>query len=107
MKYILGDKLYNVLKWLCLIAIPAVGVLYATLANIWGWPYGVAIPATLEAIGACIGILIGVSQATAKKVPQDERAPEVDTIPEVEGGIYPLTYEEAISVFEGDSDGDQ
>lgn len=106
MKYILPDKLYQVLKWLCIIALNAIGVLYATLAALWGWPYGVEIPATLEAIAVCIGVLIGVSAATAKPVPPDERSPEVDTIPEVEGGIYPLTHEEAVAIFEGENDAD-
>lgn len=103
MKYFLGDKLYNVLKWLCLIALPAIGVLYATLANIWGWPYGVAIPATLEAIGACIGILIGVSQATGKPVANDEdvMAPAIgDEIPADDSSFRVLTTEEAKAVFD-------
>lgn len=106
MKYLLGDKLYTFLKWLCMIALNAIGVLYATLASLWGWPYGVEVPATIEAIAVCIGVLIGVSAATAKPVPPDERSPEVDTIPETEGGIYPLTHEEAVAIFEVENDAD-
>ena len=57
----LSDKLYNVLKWLCLIALPAAGALYFGLAKIWGFPYGVEIVGTLDLIAAFIGALIGIS----------------------------------------------
>lgn len=108
MKYLLGDKLYTFLKWLCMIALNAIGVLYATLAALWGWPYGVEIPATIEAIAVCIGVLIGVSQATAKSVePSDDHSDEVGTLPEDDGsGIRPMTDEEVVAVFEGGSDAD-
>lgn len=107
MKYFLNDKIYNILKWVGLIACPAIAVFVGTVGSAWGWAHIEPIVITINAVGVLIGALIGISQASAKVVPMDERAPEVDTIPEVEGGIYPLTYEEAISVFEGDSDGDQ
>lgn len=64
---ILNDKLYNVLKWLALIALPATAVLYGTIAKIWGLPYGTEIPATINAIGVFVGVLIGVSHLAIKK----------------------------------------
>ena len=33
----LPDKVYDILKWICLIALPALAVLYFTLAKIWGY----------------------------------------------------------------------
>ena len=38
MKFELNDKVYDVLKWLALIALPALAVLYNVLAGVWGWP---------------------------------------------------------------------
>ena len=64
---ILSDKLYNWLKWICLIALPALAVLYFTLAKIWGLPYGAEITATINAIALFIGTLIGVSQLSINK----------------------------------------
>lgn len=61
------DKLYDVLKWICLIALPALAVLYFTLAKIWGLPYGAEITATINAIALFIGALIGVSQISINK----------------------------------------
>lgn len=68
------DKIYDVLKWICLIALPALAVLYFTLAKIWGLPYGAEITATINAVALFIGSLIGVSQiAINKEAKQDEQ----------------------------------
>lgn len=64
---ILNDKVYNILKWIALIALPASAVLYGTIAKIWGLPYGTEIPATINAVGVFIGVLIGVSHYTLSK----------------------------------------
>ena len=63
----LNDKVYNVLKWLCLIALPAIAVFYAVIAKIWGLPFVTEIPATINAIAVLIGSLIGISHMTIKK----------------------------------------
>ena len=67
----LNDKVYDVLKWICLIALPALAVLYFTLAKIWGLPYGAEITATINAIALFIGTLIGVSQLSINKEESD------------------------------------
>lgn len=36
MKLKFDDKVYDALKWLCLIALPALSVLYSALAGVWG-----------------------------------------------------------------------
>lgn len=70
----LNDKVYNVLKWVCLIALPALAVLYFTLAKIWNLPYGAEITATINAIALFIGSLIGISQATIRKEEEDGKS---------------------------------
>ena len=57
----LSDKTYNVLKWLSLIALPAIGTFYFALAGIWGLPYGEQIVGTLVAVETLIGALLGIS----------------------------------------------
>ena len=68
----LPDKIYNILKWLCLICLPALAVLYFTLSKIWNLPYGAEIPATINAIAVFIGALIGISQISYNKDMKDE-----------------------------------
>ena len=70
----LKDSAYNVLKWICLIALPALAVLYFTLAKIWGLPYGAEITATINAIALFIGTLIGVSQLSINKEESENEA---------------------------------
>jgi hypothetical protein len=65
MKYLLPDRLYTVLKWAALIALPAVGTCYRVLAAIWALPYGGEVLATCTAAALFLGTLLGVSAATA------------------------------------------
>ena len=62
-----SDNVYNVLKWLCLIALPGAATLYTALAALWGWPAAQAVSGTLTAIGTFIGVCIGVSNANYNK----------------------------------------
>jgi hypothetical protein len=64
---ILPDKVYTILKWICLIALPAVAVFYFTISKIWGLPFGAEIPATINAVAVLIGALIGISQHNLNK----------------------------------------
>ena len=63
----LNNRVYDVLKWLCLIALPALSVLYSALAGVWGWPYAEQIATTINAVVAFVGALIGISTASYRK----------------------------------------
>ena len=67
-KYLLPSGVYDVLKWLCLIGLPSMGWAYGALAAKWGWPMADQIVATFDIVGTLIGLLIGVSQLTAREV---------------------------------------
>ena len=62
----LNNKVYDVLKWIVIIVLPALSVLYGTLAKIWGLPYEAEIPLTINAVDLFLGALIGISHATIK-----------------------------------------
>lgn len=55
------DSMYNVLKWIGLILLPACAWLVSRVAPAWGVQNVDAIVTTLNATGTFIGILIGVS----------------------------------------------
>ena len=65
--YLLPDKAYEILKWVALIALPAVAWLVGAVGPQWGLPHCGEIVTTINAVGA----LIGVSQLTATK-PDDD-----------------------------------
>lgn len=59
--YLLPDKAYDVLKWIGLIACPALAVFVQAVGPAWGFADTSAVVLTLNAAGALIGALIGAS----------------------------------------------
>jgi hypothetical protein len=62
-----NNKVYDFLKWVAQLFLPAVGTLYAALAGIWGFPYGEQIMSTILAIDTFLGAILGISNANYKK----------------------------------------
>ncbi len=60
MKTILSDKAYDILKWVALVLLPALGTLYFGLAGIWGFPYGEQIVGTITVIDTFLGVILGL-----------------------------------------------
>ena len=46
----LTNKVYDVLKWIALIAMPALATLYIALAGIWGFPFAEEVVGTITAV---------------------------------------------------------
>ncbi len=63
----MSNKVYDALKWIALIVLPALGTLYFALAGIWGFPYGEEIVGTIVAIETFLGALLGISTAQYNK----------------------------------------
>ena len=59
----LPDKVYDWLKWLCILGLPAMSSLYSSLAARWGLPCGEQVSGTISDIGAFLGVVIGISSA--------------------------------------------
>lgn len=63
----LNNKLYDVLKYIALIVLPALATLYFALSSIWGLPYGEQIVGTITAIDCFLGALLGISTGIYNK----------------------------------------
>lgn len=63
----MNNKLYNVLKWIAQIVLPALGTLYFAISQIWGLPLGEEIVGTVTAIDAFLGALLGISTIAYNK----------------------------------------
>ena len=61
------DRVYDVLKWICMIVLPALGTFYFAVAGIWNLPYAEQIVGTIAAVTTLIGALIGISTANYNK----------------------------------------
>ena len=57
----MNNKVYDILKWIAQILLPALGTLYFALAGIWNFPYAEAIVGTITAIDTFLGIILGIS----------------------------------------------
>jgi hypothetical protein len=57
----LTNKAYDVLKWIALIAMPALATLYIALAGIWGFPFAEEVVGTITAVDMFLGTLLGIS----------------------------------------------
>ena len=62
-----SNKVYDVLKWIAMYMLPALGTLYFALAGIWGLPYGEQIVGTITAIDTFLGVILGISTAQYNK----------------------------------------
>lgn len=67
MKVLLTNKAYDVLKWTCLVALPAVSALTAALGEIWGLSNVTQTVLTINALTAFLGALLGVSAAQYRR----------------------------------------
>ena len=66
MQYILPNRVYDIIKYIVTIVMPAASVLYVALAGIWGWPYADEVSRTIAAVYTFLCALMGISQLTAK-----------------------------------------
>ena len=57
----MSNKVYDIMKYICVICLPALGTLYFALASIWGLPYGEQIVGTITAIDTFLGAILMIS----------------------------------------------
>ena len=67
----MSNKVYDCLKWVSQILLPALATLYFALANIWGLPYAEQIVGTIAAVDAFLGVILGISSKSYYKQIQD------------------------------------
>lgn len=63
----MNNKVYDVLKWIAQMLLPAIGTLYFALAGIWGLPFGEEIVGTITAVDTFLGIILGISSINYNK----------------------------------------
>lgn len=60
-------KLYDALKFVAQLLLPAIGTLYFTLAGIWGLPSADEVVGTIVAIDTFLGVLLHLSSTAYAK----------------------------------------
>lgn len=59
----LSNRAYDILKYLTIIVLPAIGALYTGLSQIWQLPYSAEIPATITVICTFLSAVLCISTA--------------------------------------------
>ena len=57
----MSNKIYNVLKWIAMIVLPALATLYLGLSNVWGLPYGEEVSTTITLVNTFLGTVLMIS----------------------------------------------
>lgn len=72
----LDSRIYDILKWITLVVIPALTTAYVGLSAVWGWPYATEIAKTSAVICTLLGALLGISTASYYKDSSEGSDPE-------------------------------
>lgn len=64
----LSNRAYDILKYLDIVVLPAIGALYAGLSQIWQLPYAAEVPATITVICTFLGAILCISTAQYNQV---------------------------------------
>ena len=63
----MNNKVYDILKWIAQILLPALGTFYFAIATRWNLPAPDAVVGTITAIDAFLGAVLGISTIAYNK----------------------------------------
>lgn len=63
----LPSKLYDILKWVVMIVIPALTTFYVVLDNVFKWGMAEIVATISAGLCACLGAVLGISTAEYNK----------------------------------------
>ena len=76
----MSNKVYDVLKWIAQILLPALGGLYFALADVWHLPFSEEVVGTITAVDAFLGIVLGISTAQYNKKIEQKNKQDYDEL---------------------------
>ena len=72
----MSNQMYDTLKWIAQILLPALATLYFTLAKLWNLPSPAEVVGTISAVDVFLGALLGVSSSIYSHEKQEEEKKE-------------------------------
>lgn len=64
---LINDKVYNIIKWIIVYLLPALGTLYFSVSQLWGIPHAEQILGTISSVTIFLSMLLGISGSSYKK----------------------------------------
>lgn len=96
-----SNKVYNVLKHITQMVIPAFGTFYFALSGIWGFPHGEEVVGTLTALTTFLGFTLGISSYRYNKLEtRSDGAIVIDQGDDVSGNAY-VQFDKELSDIRG------
>lgn len=86
----LNDKVYNFLKWLVVICLPATGAAYFSLSDLWDLPKAFEVVGTITVIQTFMGTLVGISSYNYNKTTEHHAGVITHTGNDIDTGIPDL-----------------
>lgn len=63
----MNNKVYDILKWIALVVLPAIASFYIGLGNFWNIPYPEQISGTIMLADTLLGTILGISSIQYSK----------------------------------------
>lgn len=64
---LLPDRVYDVMKWICMVLIPACASAFVGLDSVFGWGYGDTVAKISAIVCTLMGALLGISTAEYRR----------------------------------------
>ena len=68
-----NEKVYDIIKWVCLTVVPALNILISTLCALYGWTWGNIVIGTIDAVAVFVGTILGIGSVKYKKLNAKEK----------------------------------
>ena len=69
----MSDKVYDILVKIVKYVLPALGTMYFSLSQIWGFPYGEEVVGTISVIATFLAVCLGISTIQYNKVNKNDQ----------------------------------
>ena len=69
----MSNTVYDTLKWIAQILLPAAATLYFALSKVWGLPFAEEVVGTISAVDIFLGTLLGISSSRYKSELDDAK----------------------------------
>lgn len=70
----MSNKVYDILVRIVKYVLPALGSLYFSLSQIWGFPYGEEVVGTISVIATFLAVCLGISTIQYNKVNKNDQS---------------------------------
>lgn len=74
----MSNKVYDVLKYIAIVVLPAISALYFGLAQFWNLPYAEQICGTIALVATFLGQILRISNKQYKEQNKTVKEPEED-----------------------------